>query len=422
MKKFLAICTFLSSLVLLLLIGTTEVRASNTAIIHQVIEASVPIYLDASEESEVLGLLAKGDFVIAENMQSDWTYVQFHQFTGYVHSKGIVKAISTIALIDKKEGTNLFTYPSPNAQKNGTLFDKSIVNVYGTAPGGWSYIQYGKQIGYVATNLLKTPTPTKKRVNAGNGAVLKLTASPSSEVIGTIPHQTVVFQYTIIAGWAYVEAGEQKGYVKVVELTDPVSLGNKAYNKGIATANGQVKRVALTFDDGPNEFVTPHILSVLKKYKAKATFFMVGKNVSKNQAIVQQMVEEGHEIGNHTWNHPNLTKLTNTSVKQEVERTNKAIYEAIGQNPTLFRPPYGATNDQVRSVIEMPTILWSVDTLDWKHRNAKKILSYVKTSAKDGSIILMHDIHQSTADGLEDVILYLQKQDYELVTVSDILQ
>lgn len=422
MKKFLPICTFFAIVILFMLTNTTEARASDSPDIHQVNETSLPIYLDATEESDVVGLLEKGEFVVVSNLQSDWSTIQSHQLSGYVRTKGIVKVRPTIYLVDKKDGTYLYTYPSPNAQKNGTLFDQSIVNVYGTAPGGWSYVEYGHQIGYVATNLLKLPTATKKRVNAVKGAALHLTASPSSEVIGTIAHQTVVSQYTLIAGWAYVEAGEQKGYVKAVELTNPVSLGNKVYNKGVAVAKGQAKRVALTFDDGPDAKVTPQILSVLKKYEAKATFFMVGKNVSKNQAIVKQMVEAGHEIGNHTWNHPKLTKLSKASVKQEVDRTSKAIYEAIGQNPTVFRPPYGATNDQVRSVMAMPSILWSIDTLDWKHRKAEKILSYVKASAKDGSIILMHDIHQSTADGLENVLLYLQKQGYELVTVSEILQ
>lgn len=180
--------------------------------------------------------------------------------------------------------------------------------------------------------------------------------------------------------------------------------------------------MALTFDDGPNAKVTPQVLAILKKYDAKATFFMVGQNVSKNSAVVKQIYEAGHEIGNHTWDHAKLTALSTANVKQEVDRTSNAIYAAIGQYPTVFRPPYGATNDKVRSVMTMPSILWSIDTLDWKHRNAKKILTYVKASAKDGSIILMHDIHQTTANGLENVILYLQKQGYEFVTVSEILQ
>lgn len=180
--------------------------------------------------------------------------------------------------------------------------------------------------------------------------------------------------------------------------------------------------MALTFDDGPDVKVTPQILAILKKYDVKATFFMVGKNVSRNPATVEKVYESGHEIGNHTWNHPKLTTLTKVNVKQEVDRTSNAIYAAIGQYPTVFRPPYGATSEQVRSVMTMPSILWSVDTLDWKHRNADKILAYVKASVKDGSIILMHDIHQSTANGLENVILYLQQQGYELVTVSEILQ
>ena len=422
MKKLLPICPFLAIVIFFMMPSMTEAQTSDSTGIYQVIETSLPIYLDASEESDIVGLLSIGDFVMLENQQSDWGSIQSHQLSGYVRSEGIVKVQPSIYLVDKNDGTYLYTYPSPQAQKNGTLFDKSIVNVYGTAPGGWSYVEYGHLVGYVATNLLKTPTATKKRVNAVKGATLHLTASPSSEVIGTIAHQTDVLEYTIIAGWAYVEVGEQKGYVKAVELTSPVSLGNKVYNKGVAVAEGQIKRVALTFDDGPDAKVTPQILSVLKKYEAKATFFMIGKNVSKNQAIVKQMVEDGHEIGNHTWNHPKLIKLSKASVKQEVDRTSNAIYEAIAQNPTVFRPPYGSTNDQVRSVISMPSILWSIDTLDWKHRRAEKILSYVKASAKDGSIILMHDIHQSTADGLENVILYLQKQGYELVTVSEILQ
>lgn len=422
MKKFLSISTFLAIAICLIVTGRMVVHANETTIIYQVIVPSLPVYQDPTEESRIIGYLTQDDLMVTESLQSDWTYIHTYQLTGYVLSSGISKAKSTIFLIDKKDGVDVFTYPSPNAQKNGTLFDKSIVNVYAPAPGGWSYVQYGHQIGYVATASLKKPTATRKRVNAVKGAALHLTASPHSEVIGTIAHQTDVLQYTSIAGWAYVEAGEQKGYVKAVELTTPVSLGNKVYNKGIAAAKGQAKRVALTFDDGPDGKVTPQILSVLKMYEAKATFFMIGKNVSKNQAIVKQIVEEGHEIGNHTWNHPKLTQLSKVSVKQEVDRTSNAIYEAIGQNPTVFRPPYGATNEQVISVISMPSILWSIDTLDWKHRKAEKILSYVKASAKDGSIILMHDIHQSTADGLENVILYLQKQGYELVTVSEILQ
>ena len=348
MKKFLSSITFLTIVVCLALMGSTVAQANEMTVIQHVIKSSLPVYQDASEESSIIGYLSQGDFVTTENTQPEWSYIQSYQLTGYVLSSGIKKAKPTNYLVNKKEGADLFTYPSRNAQKNGTLFNQSIVNVYGTAPGGWSYVQYGQQVGYMATNALKVPTATKKRVNAVNGTTLYLTASPNSEVIGTIAHQTVVQQYTVLAGWAYVEAGEQKGYVKAVELANPVTLGNKVYNQGVAVAKGQAKRVALTFDDGPNRKVTPQILATLKKYEAKATFFMVGKNVSKNQGIVQQIYEDGHEIGNHTWNHPKLTNLSKATVKQEVDYTSNAVYKAIGQNPTVFRPPYGATNDQVR--------------------------------------------------------------------------
>ncbi len=420
MKKlvpFALIWAFFCSIVM---VGHASAKTENVATILQVTKDAM-VYVDASTESNLSGHVTNGSFVLATPLNEEWVHIQMSQLEGYVEATALTVVTPEKALVAKKGGTNLFTYPSPNAQKVGQLYENSMLYVYGTAPGGWSYVQYGHQYGYAATNTLKKPTAIKKQVDAPNGAMIHLTASPSGEVLGTLANKTIVQQYTIVAGWAYVEAGEQKGYIKASELTDLTIIDNKVYNKGVAVAKGAKKRVALTFDDGPDAKVTPQILAILKKHNVKATFFMVGKNASSNAKIVEQVYLEGHEIGNHTWNHPKLTSLSKASVKQEVDRTSNAIYDAIGQYPTVFRPPYGATNDQVRSVITVPSILWSIDTLDWKHRNADKILTYVKASVKDGSIILMHDIHQTTANGLENVILYLQKQGYECVTVSDIL-
>ncbi|UED82345.1 polysaccharide deacetylase family protein [Lysinibacillus sp. CD3-6] len=420
MKKlvpFALIWAFFCSIVM---VGQASAKTENVATILQVTKDAM-VYVDASTESNVSGHVTNGSFVLAAPLNEEWVHIQMSQLEGYVEATALTVVTPEKTLVAKKGGTNLFTYPSPNAQKAGQLYENSMLFVYGTAPGGWSYVQYGHQYGYAATNTLKKPTAIKKQVDAPNGAMIHLTASPSGEVLGTLANKTIVQQYTIVAGWAYVEAGEQKGYIKASELTDLTIIDNKVYNKGVAVAKGAKKRVALTFDDGPDAKVTPQILAILKKHNVKATFFMVGKNASSNAKIVEQVYKEGHEIGNHTWNHPKLTSLSKASVKQEVDRTSNAIYDAIGQYPTVFRPPYGATNDQVRSVITVPSILWSIDTLDWKHRNADKILTYVKASVKDGSIILMHDIHQTTANGLENVILYLQKQGYECVTVSDIL-
>jgi len=421
MKKLLPYAMFLTFLISFLFVADGYANAKGASAIQQIVKDTA-VYGEPSVDSAVIGHAAKGSYVKVVSVSGEWTFIKGQQLEGYVETVALVSLTSEKYIVANKGGTTLFTYPSPSSQKTGQLYENSLIYVYGSAPGGWSFVQYGQEMGYVATNSLKKPVIIKKQVNAKNGAALRLTASPSGEVLGTIANKTEVQQYTILAGWAYVETDTQKGYVKASELVDLKKLDNKVYNKGAAVAKGEKKRVALTFDDGPDAKVTPQVLAILKKYDVHATFFMVGKNVTKNAALVETIYEAGHEVGNHTWNHSKLTNLSTTSVKQEVDRTSNVIYTAIGQYPTVFRPPYGATNEQVRSVISMPSILWSIDTLDWKHRNADKILAYVKASAKDGSIILMHDIHQSTANGLENVILYLQKQGYEFVTVSEILQ
>ena len=181
------------------------------------------------------------------------------------------------------------------------------------------------------------------------------------------------------------------------------------------------KRVALTFDDGPDPVVTGQILDLLDKYNAKATFFMLGSRVQYYPSLVRDVYESGHEVGNHTWNHPVLTKLSSREVLEEYNATQDAITDALGVGATIFRPPYGATNKRVNDLVPIPLINWSIDTLDWKHRDAQKILPIVQNHMHNNAIILMHDIHQSTADGLEGILAYLQAEGYQFVTVSEIL-
>ena len=182
------------------------------------------------------------------------------------------------------------------------------------------------------------------------------------------------------------------------------------------------KHIALTFDDGPHPQVTKQILQLLEKYNAKATFFMLGSRIQFYPALVQEIHDTGHEIGNHTWSHPVLTKMSVAAIQKEFETTEQALINTIGQNSTLFRPPYGATNDSVRALIPRQSVNWTIDTLDWKHRDPNKLLPMVKQSLHNNAIVLMHDIHQSTADGLESVLQYLQNEGYEFVTVSEVLQ
>ena len=181
------------------------------------------------------------------------------------------------------------------------------------------------------------------------------------------------------------------------------------------------RNISLTFDDGPNSSTTPVVLDLLKKYNAKATFFVIGQNIEGNEWILQRMKAEGHEIANHTWSHPNLTKLSPDTIRQEVEKTQVTIEKAVGQRSRLVRPPYGAVNKQVANAMNLPSICWNVDTLDWSSHNPQAILNQVKSNACPGSFILMHDIHKETVKSLDSVLQFLTSQGYSMVTVSESL-
>lgn len=184
------------------------------------------------------------------------------------------------------------------------------------------------------------------------------------------------------------------------------------------------KYVALTFDDGPHPKVTPRVLKTLEKYGAKATFFMLGVQVEYYPNMAKKVADAGHEIGNHSEGHPNLANMSLSEVRKQITKASERIEAATGRKPTLFRPPYGAINDSVKKVTKeqkTPIILWSVDSLDWKSKNAQAVNKEVAKHIRPGSIVLMHDIHASTADALPQMLESLKKQGYQFVTVSQLL-
>lgn len=180
--------------------------------------------------------------------------------------------------------------------------------------------------------------------------------------------------------------------------------------------------IALTFDDGPNPLSTPRILDTLKKYHATGTFFMLGSRAIQNPNLIRRMVSEGHELGNHSNTHANMLKLTDRQIKDEFYVTQDAIYAASGEEATVFRPPYGASNEHISQILNRRNILWTIDSLDWKSRNAEAIKKEVLPFVKDGSIILMHGIYGTSADALAQMMPVLAEQGYQFVSVSDLLQ
>jgi len=185
------------------------------------------------------------------------------------------------------------------------------------------------------------------------------------------------------------------------------------------------KYVALTFDDGPSEDVTPRVLNILNEYDAKATFFMLGSQVDYFPDIAKQVADAGHEIGNHTWEHQDLTLLGPENIRKEVSETADRIHNATGVRPYLFRPPYGAYNELVindATQSENSIILWSVDSLDWQSRNADAVNQEISQEITPGAIVLMHDIHPTTADALPELLKSLRDEGYQFVTVSQLLK
>lgn len=183
------------------------------------------------------------------------------------------------------------------------------------------------------------------------------------------------------------------------------------------SVNPDKPMIALTFDDGPGP-ETDRLLDVLEENDAHATFFMTGGNASARPETVQRMLALGCELGNHTWNHPQLTKLDVSGIQNEVGSTNSAIASACGSPATVLRPPYGDYNSSVLSAAGMPAILWSVDTLDWKTKSKVQTVESIM-SAKDGDIVLMHDIHTWSIDAAIEAIPKLIEAGYQLVTVSE---
>ncbi len=185
----------------------------------------------------------------------------------------------------------------------------------------------------------------------------------------------------------------------------------------------KLKCVALTFDDGPVAG-TAQLLDVLKEKGVSATFFMVGSNAAMHPALIRRMVAEGHVIGNHTWDHPQLTRRSVESITSELNRTSDVIVKAGAPRPTLMRPPYGATNatvSQVAAELGLAQILWNVDPLDWKDRNSATVTKRVLAATRSGSIVLSHDIHPTTRAAYAAIIDGLRAKGFTLVTVPQLL-
>ena len=185
-----------------------------------------------------------------------------------------------------------------------------------------------------------------------------------------------------------------------------------------AEENGDYKLLALTFDDGPSKF-TADLLDGLAERGAYCTFFMTGRNISYRPELLTRMLEDGHQIANHSWDHPVLTA---GNVSNQINSTRELLVAAGGEQTYYVRPPYGSTNKWVLAGLNAPAILWSVDPYDWKYPNAYTVSNNIISHARDGDIILLHDTHGTSCQAALIAIDALQAQGYEFVTVSELLR
>ena len=207
------------------------------------------------------------------------------------------------------------------------------------------------------------------------------------------------------------------------ELTEPLPETAQPVPQlpaGIRALDPTKPMIALTFDDGPYAPVGNRIMDVMNQYGGKCTFFMVGNRVPSYQAEVQRMVNEGFEVANHTQDHKYLNQLGADAIRAQVEACNNTIQAVTGVRPTLMRLPGGNKNSTVLANVNMPIILWNVDTKDWKNRNAQSVINSVMGNVKDGDIILMHELYTSTAEAVEALVPALTAQGFQLVTVSEL--
>ncbi len=224
----------------------------------------------------------------------------------------------------------------------------------------------------------------------------------------------------------WVSDGAEAGAVGVGLHVDGVRIsvvkktGGEVYAGNIDPTRPMV---ALTYDDGPSPTVTPRILKCLQDNGGRATFFMVGKQVVKSPDVLKQMVAQGCEVANHTYDHTLMTKVSPAELANQLVATNQVVSDACGISPVLMRPCGGAKTDagmNIAGAISMPAILWSIDTLDWKTRDASQTITNVLDNVKDGDIILMHDLYESTAQASETIIPELISRGFQLVTVSEL--
>lgn len=212
-------------------------------------------------------------------------------------------------------------------------------------------------------------------------------------------------------------------FAAAVVLTAPAVTADASgltENAGELPLNTGPKLIALTFDDGPRRSTTTALLDGLAQRGVQATFFLIGSQIENNEDLLRRMEQEGHQIGIHTYDHVKLTGLSQADFAAQVDKTRQILKTTLGHNDFLLRPPYGMTDAGVKQHAGCPIILWSIDPEDWNDRNATRVIQHVVSHARDGAIVLMHDIFPESVEAALAIVDQLHAQGYLFVTIDEL--
>lgn len=232
--------------------------------------------------------------------------------------------------------------------------------------------------------------------------------------------------FCLLSSWGLLKAGEIEVLRVSRNIEESTGEQNTDENNGTAISVEKEKesgapQIALTFDDGPNPKSTPILLDGLKERGVKVTFFVIGVNAEKYPEIVKRENEEGHIVGNHTYHHVEITKLTEEEAEYEIMRTSDLVEIITGRPTEFMRPPFGVWQKKMELEFEVMPVLWTVDPLDWTTENEDEIVNKVVTDVEENDIILLHDCYLSSVNAALRIIDILQKEGYEFVTVDELL-
>ncbi len=263
-----------------------------------------------------------------------------------------------------------------------------------------------------------TTTPSTTTSNSTTSIASETTTPTSLPSTTTTPTSTPSITTTSTSS-ASTPTNTQLTYSRPPATAD--ASGCQTMFVGLPEYAEGAKIVSLTFDDGPRPDTTGPLLDILKTYNVKATFCMVGWRIQGNEALVKRMVDEGHLLCNHSWDHPNLTELTDEEVIEQITKTDNAIYQATGLKAPLIRPPYGAYDDNTNALIDKPVLMWNLDTRDWESRDTDEILDKINSEIKSGDCLLFHDIYEPSVEAVRILIPQLMNQGYVFVRTDELL-